>query len=194
MVVDDRRILANLTKPTIGIWNQFTMVGNAPSSTAYVMLNGKRKSLRSAISQGWISSEGIRFESGGKFYYYKDVDQNFFEDGKRYQVKPLLSGVTIHIPIPQNKFQSDRARLDIIRAVKDDSRFQSVSTLSYEHDPKWHADWEMHTMSFAHRANYLMPIKQITNKKNPLLRYISINDPGTGKWSLWRKVDWNQLY
>lgn len=194
MIVDDRRDILSYIVPASGSWHSFTMQGNAPSSTMYVLHNGQRKSLKNAIVAGWIPKEGIIHYSNGSWYYYYNVDYNFFENGKIYAVKTLISGPTHHIPVPRNNYQEDRSRLDMIHAVENDSRFVSVRTETYERNPNWDPSWELHKMSFNLTSGGTAWVNQATNKNNRLIRYTAYYDPDLKKWTNWVWVDWNRLY
>jgi hypothetical protein len=170
------------------------MSGNAPSSTAYIDLNGSLKSIAQAVSAGWISAQGILTDAGTVLTYRKDVDTNFFEDGKKYGVKALRAGLILKIPIPQNRFQQDRARLDMLHAVENDSRFVSIRTETYALNTRWDVNYDLHQMSFDTKAGVAERIYQATNKKNPLVRYTLYYDPSLGGYSAWKQVDRNQLY
>jgi hypothetical protein len=194
LIVDDRRNIRSVTLSDSGTLVLFTMSGNAPSSTAYIDLNGSLKSIAQAVSAGWISAQGILTDAGTVLTYRKDVDTNFFEDGKKYGVKALRAGLILKIPIPQNRFQQDRARLDMLHAVENDSRFVSIRTETYALNTRWDVNYDLHQMSFDTKAGVAERIYQATNKKNPLVRYTLYYDPSLGGYSAWKQVDRNQLY
>jgi len=197
LIVDDRRQYAVATEvPANGQWYQFTMQGNAPSSTMYIELNGARKSLKNAIAAGWIPSMGVLHNNNGTWYYYTDVDDNFFENGKWYAISSLVSGVRHFVPVPQNNFQGDRARLDMIHAIENDSRFAEVLTDTYEYDSIWDLNpaWEFHLMAFKLSDGRTAYVNQITYKTNRLVRNTTYYDPDLGQWTGWQWVDWNKLY
>ncbi len=194
MIVDDRRDVIGYTATVSGNWYSFTMSGNAPSSTMYIQYNGQRKSLKNAIAAGWIPAEGVLHYSDGGWRYYNDVDDNFFENGKKYAIKKLISGPVHYIPVPRNSYQEDRGRLDMIRAVENDARFVSVKTETYERDTNWNPSWELHRMAFNLSSGGTAWVNQATNKTNRLERYTAYYDPDLGKWTSWQWVDWNQLY
>lgn len=194
MIVDDRRDVNGYQVPSPGNWYSFTMSGNAPSSTMYLLYGGQRKSLKNAIASGWIPAEGILHENNGNWYYYNDVDSNFFENGKKYAFKTLVSGLVHYIPIPRNSYQEDRARLDMIHAVASDSRFVSVNTETYERDPNWDSAWELHKMQFNLSSGGTAWVNQVTNKINRLERYTTYYDPNLGQWTNFQWTDWNRLY
>jgi len=194
LVVDDRRDSLDYALPADGFWYTFTMAGNAPSSTTYVEYQGQKKTLKQAITAGWIDPEGVIFESAGSWYYYPDVDVNFFENSKQYGFKPLLIGVTYHILVPRNGFQGDRARLDMLHALEGDSRFVNVLVNTYAYDPSWDPAWDLHKMAFQLSDGRTAYANQATSKANRLVRYTTYYDPDTGQWGAWRSVDWNTLY
>ncbi len=194
LIVDDRKQSLGYTVLGDGQWYSFTMQGNAPSSTMYIKYNGERKSLKNAIAAGWIPSMGILYESGGSWYYYSDVDDNFFEDGKQYAISSLISGVEHLIPVPQNSFQRDRARLDMIHAVENDSRFADALIETYGYDPNWDPSWELHWMAFRLSDGRTAYVNQITYKTNRLVRNTNYYDPDLVQWTGWKWFDWNQLY
>lgn len=192
LVVDDRRYYHTWSANN-STWSYYKPLGNSPSSIAYVVKDSVHKSLKNAVDAGRITSRNIQFKkSDGKWYYYtSNVDAHFFEAGKEYRVMSTLAGVTYYLPIPGNKFQPDRARLDMINAVKDDTRFVSFSTKidEYVMDVNWHTDWVLHTMLFTLTSGEITKVAQITNKANPLHRQITFFDPDLGIWT-----DWNKLY
>lgn len=200
LVVDDRRSIIGLRVPEPGKWYSFTMNGDAPSSSAYIKYAGQRKSLRNAIAAGWIPKQGILHEDGGRWYYFADVDDNFFEDGERYAIRTNVSSAVHYIPVPRNGFQGDRARLDILHEVKNDGRFISLVRSAgsnidrYGHKPSWSSSYELHWLRFDLASGGTTNVYQATNKSNPLRRYVGFYDPDTRQWSGWSAVGWNELY
>lgn len=194
LIVDDHRDLRGYSIGADGFWHNFTMQGNAPSSTMYVLRSGQRKSLKNAIAAGWIPPEGVIHENGGGWYYRTDVDTNFFENGKQYAFKALVPGLSFYVLVPRNGFQQDRARLDMIHVVENDSRFVNVLTETYGHDPNWDPSWEIHWMAFSLSSGGTAYVNQITYKANPLIRNTAYYDPGTSQWTNWVWYDWNKLY
>src|SRR3989338_383710 len=194
LIVDDRRDLRGYSVPADGRWYYFIMQGNAPSSTMYIMRNGQRKSLKNAIAAGWIPSQGIRHEINGSWYYYTDVDINFFENGKKYAINALVSGISQYILIPRNGFQEDRARLDILHAVEHNTGYVSVKTETYGHDPNWTSDFELHQMKFQLSTNQTVYVYQATYKTNPLISFTNHYDTATKQPTGWVPIDWNRLY
>lgn len=194
LIVNDRQDVRGYSVPQPGNWYSFTMQGNAPSSTMYVKRNGERKSLKNAIAAEWIPSEGILHEKNGSWHYYNDVDLNFFEDGSRYAIKSLVSGTIHFIPVPRNDFQDDRARIDMIHAVENDSRFTYVRTDSSGHNPNWSNDFELYWLGFELTSGGVVYANQATDKNNPLERYTTYYDPDLGQWTDWQQVDRNKLY
>lgn len=196
MIVDDRRDLRGYRVPEPGNWYSFTMQGNAPSSTAYIMHNGQRKSLKKAIASGWIPSEGVLHERDGTWYHYNDVDANFFSDGERYAIKTLISGPTHYIPVPRNNYQQDRARLDMLHAVEKDSRFVNVQVETFGSQIPWDSNsaWDIHWMRFELFDGRTAYANQVTNRSYPLLRCTAYYDPDSSKWTAWDCIDRNRLY
>ncbi|MEZ4104100.1 MAG: M23 family metallopeptidase [Candidatus Paceibacterota bacterium] len=196
MIVDDRRDLKGYRVPDSDSWYSFTMQGNAPSSTAYIMHNGQRKSLKKAIAAGWIPSQGVLHEKDGTWYYYGDVDANFFYDGERYAIKTLVSGPTHYISVPRNNFQEDRARLDMLHAVENDSRFVNVQVETFDSQIPWDSNsaWNLHWMRFELSDGRTVYANQVTNRLYPLLRCTAYYDPDTSKWTNWDCIDKNRLY
>jgi murein DD-endopeptidase MepM/ murein hydrolase activator NlpD len=195
MVVDDRRNVRFLFTNNTS-WTNFSPSGNAPSSTMYVNKGGELKTLRSAVEAGWIVPRNIQFKkSDGKWYYYTtNVDAHYFEAGKEYRVMSTLSGVSYGLPIPGNRFQEDRARFDMINAVKDDSRFFSFDTKSFDKLPNWHLDWELYRMEFKLTSGESTWVVQITNKADPLIRQTTYIDPVLNNWTDFIAIDKNKLY
>ena len=193
LIVDDRRdIYSFVANPTS--W-RYTMVDNAPSSNMYLYLNGERKSLKNAITAGWISATDILHEKDGKWYYYSDVNSNFFEKGKKYGFSTKISGPTYYLPTPRNGFQKDRARLDMINEVKSDTRFVSIKTQTFKIDPTATlTGYDVYIMTFNLSAGGTSTVRQVTNIANPLIRFTSVLDPASGAWSPLKFVDWNKLY
>lgn len=194
LMVDDRRDIRGYSFQTDGYWHVFTMRGYAPSSTMYISRGGQRKSLKNAIAAGWIPFQGVLHESDGRWYYYADVDSNFFENGKRYAVKALISGVSHFIPVPRNGFQQDRARLDMLHAIENDGGYASVKTEIYSHDPNWDPDWELHRLGFKLTDGRTAYVYQATHKTIPLARYVYFYNTATKQYSGWVWVGWNRLY
>lgn len=194
MIVDDRRDMRSYLLPSTKVWYSFTMEGNAPSSTMYVFYNGYRKTLRQAISAGWIPSQGMLFEKDGRWRYYNNVDDNFFFDGQRYAIQLLVSGAVFGIPVPRNNYQADRARLDMIHMVENDSRIVSFKTDTYGYSSHWLTDWDLHYMYFYTASGKSVLVAQITNVDNPLLRKTVYIDPDTGEQVGFTDVDRNRLY
>lgn len=196
LIVDDRKQYLGYTVPGDSQWYSFTMQGNAPSSTMYIKYNGERKSLKNAIAASWIPSAGILHNVSGVWYSYNDVDDNFFENGKQYAIASNISGVEHFIPVPQSSIdnQKDRARLDMIHAVENDSRFAEVLTNTYGYDSNWNPSWEIHWMAFKFSDGRTAYVNQITNKTNRLIRNTNYYDPDLGQWTGWQWFDWNQLY
>ena len=195
LIVDDHRDIRQYSLANnVGSWYIITMQGNAPSSTAYVSRNGQNKSLKNAIAAGWISSEGMLFEAPDGWRYYYNVDANFFESGKRYAIRALVSGVSLNIPVPRNGFQQDRARLDMIRAIENNTAFLEVRTETYGRNPNWSTDFEIHWMAFKLFGGGTAYVNTAVNKINPLIRYTAYQDPVTFAWSPWQQVDRNRLY
>jgi len=178
-------------------WTIFTMTGNAPSSTAYVKYGGQLKTIKDAATAGWVNSYGVIFskDGGSTWQYYADADDNFFENGVMYAIYASVTGATFHMPVPQNQYQEDRARMDMIHAVENDADFASVETDTYIHDPNWDPNFELHYMEFilSGGAGFAY-VNQATRKANPLERYTSYWDPTIGTWTPWQLVDWNKLY
>jgi murein DD-endopeptidase MepM/ murein hydrolase activator NlpD len=195
LVVDDRRKVDFLLVNNYS-WKYFSSSGNAPSSTMYVTKNGELRNLKQAMELGWITSRDIQFKKEGLWYYYKteSIGSLFFEKGKEYRVRSTLSGVTFGLPVPGNRFQSDRARLDMINAVKNDSRFVSFDTSTYQIVDGWDPDWELHKMVFILASGKQTWVAQITNKANPLSRQTAFIDPDTGKWTGFVVISKNVLY
>jgi len=194
LIVDDRRDIVGHSTPAPGNWYTFTMQGNAPSSTMYIWHNGERKSLRNAIAAGWIPSKPILHERDGTWYYYIDVDNNFFENGKRYAIKTLISGPVFYILIPGNGFTEDRARLDMLHAVENDNGYDSVKTETYSVDYNWMSSFELYQMEFKLSNGDTAYVYQATSKTNPLIRYTSHYDTSSSTYSGWVPVNWNRMY
>ncbi len=195
LVVDDRRYSQTWSANNV-TWSYYKPLLNSPSSLAYVKKGGVVKTFRHAVEAGWITSRNIQFKkSDGKWYYYTtNVDAHFFEAGKEYRVMSTLSGVTYYLPTPSNNFQPDRARLDMINAVRDDDRFVSFDTTDHKVMTDWHPDWILHMMAFTFDSGKPAAVAQITNKANPLIRYTTFINPNTNDWTDWKVVDWNKLY
>jgi murein DD-endopeptidase MepM/ murein hydrolase activator NlpD len=196
LVVDDRRNELVYTVSTPGTFKVFTMSGNAPSSTAYMMRGGKRKSLKKAIEAGWISESHMLIEGGGVWNYYYDIDNVFFENGRRYAITSYVSGVSLNIPVPRNSYQSDRARLDMILSVNGNSKFSDIKTETYGSESPWSGNsaWNIHWMQFKLSDGRTTYLNQVTNRVNPLIRNTCYYDPDLKKWTDWKLVGWNNLY
>ncbi len=194
LIIDDRRDVSSYAaKPTA--WSMYTMARSAPSSTMYLYLNGVRKSLKNAIASGWISANNIIHERDGRWYYYSDVDLNFFEKGKTYGFLTKIPGPTYYLPTPRNSLPEDRARLDMINAVKGDTRFISIQTESFKIDPSATlTGYDVYIMTFGLSSGEETSVRQVTNKANPLIRFTSVLDPDTNNWTNFKAVGWNKLY
>ncbi len=193
LIVDDRRdIYALVANPNN--YSLYTLNVDAPSSIAYLYKDGVRKSLKKAISAGWIAKEDIIHESGGKWYYYSDINTNFFYKNRKYGFRTKVNNATFYVVVPGNNFQRDRARLDMINAVISDSRFVSLDTKQYFHSPDFDADWERHQMEFKLDTGEKVIIYHLTNKINPLIRYTYFYDPHKGNELVFTAVDKNKLY
>ena len=196
LIMDDRRDEAVYTADTGGYYTIFTMSGNAPSSTAYMEYNGERKSLKEAIAAGWMEDYHLVYENGGSWYYYYDIDNNFFENGKQYAVSANVSGAVLHIPVPRNNYRYDRARLDMLHAIENDSRFSEVQVETFGAEAPWslNSSWDIHWMRFKLSDGRTAYVNQITYRANPLIRNTAYYDPDLGQWTSWQWFDWNQLY
>lgn len=190
LIVDDRRVVKTVSPST------FYMDQDAPSSTAYISYNGVNKSLRQAVLAGWIKTVDIQQwdASAGMWHTYSSVDDIFFRAGNGYALWVRVSGATLNIPIPGNRFQDDRARLDMVRAIETNSMFVSVKTEVWTYIPSWDPNWEWRMMGFGRTTSGDGYVGHITNKTNPLLRYTIIWNNTTGTWGSWVLVDWNRLY
>ncbi|MBI3627777.1 MAG: M23 family metallopeptidase [Candidatus Sungbacteria bacterium] len=195
LITDDRRDQKGYVFPTT-YYGTFTMSGNAPSSLAYVEYNGEKKSLKNAVAAGWIPAWAINFydTSSGKWYYYTNVDDNFFQNGKQYAIIANVSNAVFRFFVPRNSFQPDRARLDMLKAASKDSRVSSILTETYSQNPNWDTNWVLYSLSFLLTDSRTMAFYQVTSKSNPLTRYTGFYDPNTGAWSGWVWTDWNALY
>jgi len=194
LIVDDRRDEIVHPISTGGYYTIFTMYGIAPSSTAYIEYGGERKSLKKAIEAGWLTSNMLAHESGGSWYYWPDVDMNFFDMGRTYAVSSYVANATLHIPFPRNNFQDDRARLDMLHEVEDDSRVASLIVEWYGNNTGLYSDWNLHWMWVKLTDEREMYVTQITSKTNPFIRYTDYFDMDTNQWRGWQAVDRNKLY
>lgn len=194
LVVDDRRDVFSPSILSSGN-NTFVMPNDAPSSIAYLERKGERKSLKKAIEAGWINADGVQHQAGSSWEHFADIDDNFFEAGKKYAIYPLFFDVTLHIPLPGHKFQADRARLDMLHAVKKHSSdIATILTDKYQYMPKWISDWNLHLMEFETTWGEIIYAAQVTNVVNPLIRYTTYIKPRTSDWTPWKRVDRNKLY
>lgn len=195
LIVDDHKMVDTYFL-TSGQWYFFTMSENAPGSIAYFEYGDNLKTIKDAISAGWVNSYGVIFsrDGGASWQYYTDADNNFFEDGVMYAIYANVSGLAFKMPTPQNQYQSDRARLDMLHAVEGNSNFVSVKTETYGYDPDWSANFEIHYMAFNVSSGGYVYVNQATSKDNPLVRYTCYYDPLIGSWTAWKSVGWNNLY
>lgn len=196
MIVDDRRDEITYATGTGGSYAFFTMTGNAPSSTAYMERNGERKSLQKAVDAGWMNISHIAYQDGGSWHYFYNIDDNFFQDGRQYAISANLSGVVLHILVPRNSYQDDRARLDMLHAVENDSRFVNVHSETFGKETSWslYPEWDIHWMRFGLSDGRTTYANQITYRANPLIRAVCFYDPDLGQWTNWQSVGWNNLY
>ncbi len=196
LIVDDRRDEITYTAATGGYYTIFTMPGNAPSSTAYMEYSGERKSLKKAITAGWMENYHLAHEKDGLWYYYYDIDNNFFENGHQYAISANVSGAVLHILVPCNAYQDDRARIDMIHAVESDPRFSDIQVKTFGTESPWSLNpaWDIRWMRFKLSDGRTAYVNQVTYRANPLIRNTAYYDPDLGQWTNWQWVDWNQLY
>lgn len=197
LFVDDRR-----TPEAIPLldreWTVFDVSGNAPSSTAYVEADGGRYSLQRAAEEGIIHTE-VYSSITGAWEPYADISTVFFAPGVTYAVYSQRVNAQLVILIPGNNYRADRARLDMVDAADEYSRFAEVDSQNgYAEgaDVGWegfdHDTLELRAMKFKVSTNELW-VYHITNRENALLRYTAYMDPRSGNWTDWRQVDWNTL-
>ena len=197
LIVDDRRD-EQVYLLLQDRFSAFLMTGNAPSSTLYIEWNNEKKTLKQAMEAGWLPPWGVLFEENGEWWCYLDPDNNFFEHGRRYAIIGSVPGALFHMPIPGNRYQQDRARLDMLHAVEGDSRFERVFTETYEYVPDWISGFDLHKLAFrfirSPQEAWLVYANQLTRKSNPLERFTTFFNPDLEVWMDWKAVDRNQLY
>lgn len=196
MIVDDRREELSVSIPSDQTYKEFVMGGYAPFSTAYITYSGQRKTLKNAITAGWITSSAFQWSKSGTWtnWSYSTNDLNTLVHGEKYRIKSVVPNATLSIPIPRNNFQEDRARLDMILAVASDNRFYSINTETYSRNPNWDTSYDLHTMKFKSSSGQTAVAYQSTHKANPLWRYTCYLPPGASAPTAWVPVNPNKLY
>ena len=190
LFIDDRNnaVVQNLPQ---GQWTNFYQSANAPSSTAYIEVNGTRHSLQRAATLGFIY-QYVYFQKNGSWYYYPDITQVFFEAGSTYWVYAFVPGTQLNILVPGHRYKDDRAKIDMIRAVNGNASFARVYT---QYISTWSdASFDYWMMAFSNDSDSALRysyVAQATYKLNPLVRYTMYNS--TGSWTPWVSVDWNTL-
>ncbi len=196
LIVDDRRDVITVTPSAPYTWSgAFSPARDAPSSTAYVSVSGLNKSLKQAIAFGWMKASDIQYWDAAlsQWRYMTNVDDNFFRSDTWYVFAVRATGGTLNIPLPGNHFQDDRARLDMINAVKSDARFKNILTQTFTRDPNVYPGWIRHCMDFT-TSSGIGRVCQVTGAMRPLVRQTIFRISETGAWSAWKEVDKNELY
>lgn len=194
LFIDDRRYAYTEAIPQKA-WKLILWSLNAPSSTAYIEVGGKRYSLKQAADGGLIYSR-IYVKIKDSWYYFSNLTDVFFEAGCTYAIYSFVDGSTLNILVPGNKYRRERSLSDMIKIATQDGRFTSLKAETYQERLDWDPSWELRKASF----DYLSPTRsgsvQLFHailKSNPLVRYVGFNDPDTANWSGWIRMDWNKL-
>lgn len=176
-------------------WKYISWYFNAPSSTAYVELAGKRYSLKRAADAGLIYAY-VYVQKGGVWYYYGDINDVFFEAGNTYAIYSFVSGAVLNILVPGDRFRDERSRQDMINAAAQDSRFTAAKTETYGESLNWDSLYELRWVRFSYTTALKSGATEIyhaTNRNNPLIRYTTYFDPDTGQQKPWVRINWNVL-
>jgi murein DD-endopeptidase MepM/ murein hydrolase activator NlpD len=194
LLIDDRKKVQRHTTGSTG-WCVFKMEGNAPWSTAYCEKAGIRKNIREAIKARWIHEWGTVFNKGNGWYrHLKDTD-SFFSDQVWYAYYSFLPDLTMHIPVPGNNFQYDRAINDTIMFLSD--RFDGLSIKPKDrNDEIYHSStlWEGRKIECQNQSGNTANLYHFTYRQLPLYRVIGYYDIDTGDWSGWHHFSKNLLY
>jgi hypothetical protein len=132
-------------------WTPFTVSQYAASTTAFVQDQaGNRYSIKKAVDAGIIANWGVIYQgTNGAWYYYPDVTQATFSPGVNYQIYAQAPSLNLVVLYPGNHYKADRARMDIIRAAAQDSRFKNVLTETYAENLAWDPSWELRSIGIS---------------------------------------------
>lgn len=194
MFVDDRTRVDRYTL-TQNDWLVFRLDSDAPGSTAFVEYGSTRKSLAEAISSGWIA-ELYRWDAERQIWVLiSEPDGLFFYADNYYAAFANIRTVSLRIPRPGNNYQADRARQDMLNAVRTDKRFVGVYTKAFTLFKSWTRHYDLYVMDLLLPGNRRTTIAQITARQRPLaFRFTILFDPTTESWTDWKYVDPNHLY
>jgi len=193
LFIDDRSnaIVQNLVS---GQWTNFLQNAHAPGSTAFVEYGGDRLSLQRAANLGLIYSV-VYFQQNGAWYYYPNIADVFFSAGNTYWIYSYAPGLRLNILTPGNNFKTDRAKIDMIRAVSANSNFKGVKPDDfrlYNSDQSFDY-WYMQFTYNNGSGDQALYANQATMKSNPMVRFTAYYDPATGQWTAWAQVNTNTL-
>ena len=187
LFIDDRSnaVVQNLVQSQ---WATFYQSADAPGSTAFVEYNGNRYSLQAAINAGLIYGQ-IQIQMNGQWYYFNTAQDVFFYAGYSFRIWAFVPGARLNILVPGHNFKTDRAKIDMIRAVNGNASFARVYT---QYLSTWSdASFDYWMMAFSNDALQYAYVEQATLKSNPMVRYTTYNS--SGSWQPWVSVDPNTL-
>lgn len=194
LFVDDRA-KADVHGLSSGAWTYFSVPSNAPSSTAYVEYGAGRYSLKRAVDNNLIYSQ-VWVQINGTWYYYPDITKVVFSPGNTYAVYGFVPNANLYVLIPGHKYQDDRAKIDMIRAVSVNSNFKAVKPDNFKLYSS-NQSYDYRYMQFTYNngnGNQTVYANQATLKSNPIIRYTTYYDLATASWTPWVAVDPNMLY
>lgn len=208
LFIDDRRdhyyVSLHNNEWTGFVWSSDTQsvpMFNAPSSTAFIEFRGERYSLPRAVEKGLLDAEVYSTDSNTSWPYQK-ISDVFFYSGKTYYFQSSVEGATLNILLPGNRFQADRAKIDMIRTVSVNPSFKNVDpNPATEPTPgfklyKQNTWFDFYWTRFIYNdgsGDRVVYANQATYKFNPLWRWVTYYDPVVRKWTGWKKVDPNIL-
>lgn len=67
--------------------------------------------------------------------------------------------------------------------------FQGPYFSSYLYDPHWGTGWELRLMKFRHASGFAVSVHHATNTSAPKERYVGFNDPYSGQWTGWQRIN-----
>ena len=194
LFIDDRRnaVVQNLVSSQ---WTVFAQNANASSSTAFIEYNGERYSLPRAVQLGYIY-QYVYVQISGTWYYYPDITKVLFNAGNTYAVWSFVGGAKLNILVPGHNYKTDRAKIDMIRAVSGDANFKGVKPDDLKPFNTSDQSFDYWYMQFTYNngsGDQAVYANQATSKSNPLVRYTTYYNPATGQWTAWAQVNANTL-
>jgi hypothetical protein len=165
----------------------------ARTSTAYVDYPAETHfTFYQAWHAGLIS--GVYWWTGQQWQLIGDVTDLFFQPSVTYALQAKLGQPILNLNVPGDHYRNERARMDMVHAALQDSRFLNVRSEHFSINLGWDPDWELRQMDFDFSGkNGLqeLAVYQITYKANPLVRYTAYYDPDADGFTNWAWIDWN---